>query len=71
MTELEVVDEIHRHFGVCGASAESFGVIVAFGENAGNPHASPSNRKLKISEFILLDIGCVYRGYCSDITRVF
>jgi Xaa-Pro aminopeptidase len=53
-----------------GASGSSFNTIVSFGENAANPHSFPTDRKLKKNEFILVDAGCVYKSYCSDITRV-
>jgi Xaa-Pro aminopeptidase len=53
-----------------GATSESFPTIVSFGANAANPHSSPTDRKLKKNELILVDAGCVYEGYCSDMTRV-
>jgi Xaa-Pro dipeptidase len=53
-----------------GASGLSFDTIVSFGENSANPHSTPTDRKLKSGEFILVDAGCIYGGYCSDITRV-
>jgi Xaa-Pro aminopeptidase len=48
----------------------SFPTIVSFGENSADIHGAPSDRKLKKNEIILVDAGCVYNGYCSDITRV-
>ena len=33
------------------------------------PHHETSERKLKNNEAVLLDYGCVYGHYCSDITR--
>ncbi len=54
-----------------GAKGPSFDLIVAFGENGALPHHVTSERKLKDNEPILIDFGCVYKGYCSDITRTF
>ncbi|MCS7249530.1 MAG: aminopeptidase P family protein [candidate division WOR-3 bacterium] len=47
----------------------SFPVIVASGENSALPHARASDKKIKSGEAIVIDIGCRYQGYCSDMTR--
>jgi Xaa-Pro aminopeptidase len=52
-----------------GAEGISFDTIAASGQNGATPHAKPTDRKLKNGEFITLDFGCKYQGYCSDITR--
>ena len=49
----------------------SFPTIVAFGEHAADPHAQPGERILNEREAILIDMGCVHEGYCSDMTRTF
>jgi Xaa-Pro aminopeptidase len=54
-----------------GASELSFASIIASGKNSSFPHHSPSDKKIQKNEFITIDIGCVYDGYCSDITRTF
>jgi Xaa-Pro aminopeptidase len=33
------------------------------------PHAVPTGRKLKAGDFLTMDFGCIYEGYCSDMTR--
>ncbi len=44
--------------------------IVCFGENTADAHHTPSKtRKLKKNEAILMDFGCFYEGYTSDMTR--
>ena len=44
--------------------------IVCFGENTADAHHTPSKtRKLKKNEPILMDFGCFYEGYTSDMTR--
>ncbi len=50
---------------------ESFPSIVAFGDHAADPHAHPGKRRLKKDEAIIIDMGCIYHGYCSDMTRTF
>jgi len=49
----------------------SFKPIVASGPNAALPHHSPGDRILQKGDFIVVDCGAVYNGYCSDITRTF
>ena len=49
----------------------SFPLIVASGLNSSNPHHLSSSRKIKPNDVILIDMGCVYKGYCSDLTRTF
>ncbi|MDR2823320.1 MAG: Xaa-Pro peptidase family protein [Mycoplasmataceae bacterium] len=53
-----------------GASGVSFRPIISFGKNTSSPHNVPSNYKLRSGDSILVDCGCVYKGYCSDITRI-
>ncbi|MBP5616474.1 MAG: aminopeptidase P family protein [Elusimicrobiaceae bacterium] len=69
MTEFEVAAEMERFMRIHGAKSTSFFTIVAFGENAANPHHETGSRKLKANDAVLLDFGCVYHGYCSDMTR--
>ena len=48
-----------------------FQPIVAFGANAANPHAVPSERVLGEGDIVLIDWGANVSGYYSDLTRVF
>lgn len=47
----------------------AFDSIVAFGENGSKPHAHRSEKKLAKGEFVTMDFGAKYKGYCSDMTR--
>jgi len=69
VTEMQVAAEMEQFMRCHGATGTSFGTIVAFGENAANPHHVTGTRKLKKEECVLIDFGCVYKGYCSDMTR--
>ena len=42
---------------------------MASGPNGSKPHAIPGPRKIQRGEFVTMDFGCVYGGYCSDMTR--
>ena len=53
-----------------GAAAVSFAPIVGFGIHSAAPHHKNSNRKLVKGDLILLDMGVIYKGYCSDMTRM-
>ncbi len=52
-----------------GGEGESFPNIVASGPNSSRPHHQPSARRLRKGEPLKVDLGGVYKGYCSDITR--
>ena len=69
MTEKEIALEIEMFFRANGADDIAFKPIVALGENSSNPHWTPSDRKVKMADPILIDMGCKYKGYCSDMTR--
>ena len=47
----------------------SFDPIVAINENASKPHATPTDKKLRNGDLLLVDAGLKYKRYCSDRTR--
>lgn len=49
----------------------SFDPIVSFGANASDPHHMPDDTPLKDGDCIVIDVGCKYDGYCSDMTRTY
>jgi Xaa-Pro aminopeptidase len=69
MSELEIAAKIEYLLKVNGGQSSSFPAIVASGINSAMPHAVPSQKKIEIGDFLTLDFGCVYEGYCSDMTR--
>ena len=69
MTELEIAGKIHYLVCKHGGSESSFPPIVASGINSANPHAHPTNKKVALGETITIDMGAIYQGYCSDMTR--
>ncbi len=52
-----------------GGTGESFPAIVASGKNSAIPHYETSNSPIESNTFLLIDMGMVYKGYCSDFTR--
>ena len=69
VTEQEIVSKIESEMKKRGVSEMSFPTMVLFGDNAANPHGTPGNRQLKQNEFVLFDLGVIYNGYASDVTR--
>ncbi len=69
MTEKEIAARLNYLMVSAGAEKTSFDTIVASGPNGSMPHAVPSMRKVREGDFITMDFGCVYKGYCSDMTR--
>ena len=69
ITEKEVAARLQYLMLHFGAEKMSFDPIVAGGPNGSMPHAVPTDRELRSGEFVTMDFGCVYRGYCSDMTR--
>lgn len=70
MTEKDVAFEIEKFMIQNGADGLAFDSIVAFGENSSMPHAVPTDRKIEKGDIIQFDIGCKFKGYCSDFSRV-
>lgn len=52
-----------------GAEKIAFDTIVASGERGSLPHGRASDKIIKNNELVTIDFGCVYKGYCSDMTR--
>lgn len=69
ITEREIALELEFFMRKNGASSLSFGTIVAVGSRSALPHAEPTNAAVYDGCFVLMDFGCVYNGYCGDMTR--
>lgn len=48
-----------------------FTPLVCFGANGAMPHHDSNNTPLQVGDVVVLDIGSMYNGYHSDITRTF
>lgn len=69
ITELEVAAYLEFYMKQNGAEGLSFDTIVASGVNSSKPHAVPGRKKIEKGDFVTMDFGCIYEGYCSDMTR--
>ena len=70
MTEWEIALEIENYFKRNGCRSCSFDPIVASGANSSMPHYNPTaDKRVSRGETLLIDMGCIYKGYNSDLTR--
>jgi len=69
VTEKELAARLQYLMLHYGASDMSFDPIVVSGPNGSLPHGVPSDKEIQAGEFVTMDFGCVYGGYCSDMTR--
>ncbi|MBI5574430.1 MAG: aminopeptidase P family protein [Elusimicrobia bacterium] len=71
ITEKELADELEYFLRRGGAEKSAFDIIVASGKNSADPHHKPTVRKIQKNDIVIIDLGCVYQGYNSDLTRTF
>ena len=69
VTELQIAAKLDYFMKEQGAAGNSFDTIVASGIHSALPHAIPSQKEIRKGDFVTLDFGCVFCGYCSDMTR--
>jgi len=67
LTEREMAEEFER--SLVSRGARPLFSVIAFGPHSAYPNAVPGERRLRRGDLIRFDIGCLYRGYCSDIAR--
>jgi Xaa-Pro aminopeptidase len=71
MTEREAAWEIEAYMRSHGADKVAFDLIVAAGPNGALPHAHASEQVIEAGQPVVVDMGCLLDGYCSDMTRTF
>ncbi len=69
VSEREIAFELEMFMRKSGASGLSFDTIVASGVRSAMPHGVASEKVIENGDFVTLDFGCRYKGYCSDMTR--
>ena len=69
VTEKEIAARLQYLMLHYGASDMSFDPIVVSGVNGSLPHGVPSEKVIQRGELVTMDFGCIYGGYCSDMTR--
>jgi Xaa-Pro aminopeptidase len=67
--ELDIALRLESALRKRGSQRAPFDIIVASGPNGSRPHATVTLRKIRAGDFVIIDWGAQYRGYCADITR--
>lgn len=70
MTESDLAAELEYRMRRLGAEKPSFDSIVAGGPRSALPHAQPTGAKLRNGQLVVVDMGAIQDGYCSDMTRM-
>lgn len=68
-SEKEVAEKLATIYKELGADDNSFLPIVAYGENCADNHHMGDDTLIQPGDSIIIDMGCYYHGYCSDMTR--
>ncbi|BAL62235.1 Xaa-Pro peptidase family protein [Melissococcus plutonius] len=68
-SEQEIVAEIEYQLKRQGVLSMSFDTLVLTGKNAANPHGTPGNTLVAPHQLVLFDLGVIWDGYCSDVSR--
>lgn len=71
MFEYQLEGEIHYEFNRHGARFPSYNTIVASGDNACILHYTENEIEMRDGDLVLIDAGCEFHGYASDISRTF
>ncbi len=69
VTEKEIANEIAYISRKLGSEKDPFDIIVASGARGAIVHGTPTDKKIKVGDVIIMDFGCTYNGFVSDITR--
>ena len=69
LSEIEIAQKLPEIYVKHGADGLSFEPMIAFGKNGADPHHGNDHTKPREGHSIIIDMGCTYKGYCSDMTR--
>ena len=69
VTEREIALELEFFMRKTGGEGVAFDTIAVSGKNSSLPHGVPTEKPLENGDFLTMDFGAVYNGYCSDMTR--
>ncbi len=70
MKEQDLAAELEYRMRRLGAEKPSFETIVAGGARSALPHAQPTAARLESGQLVVVDMGALQDGYCSDMTRM-
>jgi Xaa-Pro dipeptidase len=68
-SELQITAELEYALKQEGVTSMSFATTVLSGAKTASPHGTPDGKQIAPGDLVLFDLGVVFEGYCSDITR--
>ncbi len=69
MKERELQARLEHYTKSLGSDKPAFDIIIAAGKRSSMPHCQTNDTQAKDNDILLVDMGVVYRGYHSDLTR--
>ncbi|MGX2946440.1 M24 family metallopeptidase [Enterococcus alishanensis] len=69
VTEKELAAKLSMYMVQEGADTQPYGNILISGANTSLLHGIPSEKAIEYGDFVLMDYGCQFNGYMSDMTR--
>lgn len=69
ITEKELASKLSHYMVIEGADTKPYGNILISGKRTSLLHGIPSSKSIEYGDFVLMDYGCGYKGYLSDMTR--
>lgn len=69
ITEKELASKLSHYMVMEGADTKPYGNILISGKRTSLLHGIPSSKSIEYGDFVLMDYGCGYNGYLSDMTR--
>lgn len=69
VTEKELASKLSHYMVMEGADTKPYGGILISGARTSLLHGIPGNQAIEYGDFVLMDYGCQYKGYLSDMTR--
>lgn len=71
MRERDAQGRLEYYTKTLGSTKPSFDIIIAAGARSSMPHCQTNETRMRNNDIVLVDMGVVYDGYCSDLTRCF
>ncbi len=71
MRERDAQGRLEYYTKTLGSTKPSFDIIIASGARSSMPHCQTNETRMKNNDIVLVDMGVIYDGYCSDLTRCF
>lgn len=69
VTEKELAAKLSAYMVMEGADTQPYGNILISGARTSLLHGIPSGKAIEYGDFVLMDFGCQFNGYLSDMTR--